>query len=194
MRRGLNQTFERRHGRARGGQHRHGLLHIQIGGQAVGEAVLRDGQGFFLRLDVLIGDGQPCLIAAQVNVIARHFAEQCDQDIALAEFRAGQLRLGRFHGATLAAEHVNFPRCIETGMIEVVLIRRWQVHRQCQAPADSGLAPDARSSRRRRPPWAKDRRRHRRYCARASRTRDWAMRKSRFDCTARAINESNSAS
>jgi hypothetical protein len=49
MRRGLDQTFKRRNCRACRGQHSQCLSHIQIGGDAVGETVLRDGEGFFLR-------------------------------------------------------------------------------------------------------------------------------------------------
>jgi hypothetical protein len=120
MRRGLNCAFQRRHFRARGRQHGFRLLHIQVGGEAVGEAVLRDGQGFFLRFDVLVGDGQPFLVAAQVNVIACDLTEQRHQNITLAKFGRGQLRLGRFDRAAFAAEHVNFPRRIETRLIEIV--------------------------------------------------------------------------
>ncbi len=149
-------------------------------GQAVGETVLRDGQRFFLRVDVLAGDGQPCLIAAQVNIIARDFAEQRDQNIALAKFGGGQLRLGRFDRAAFAAEHVNFPRRIEARLIDIVFKRRLtEAPETNRARAGFGFDAAAHKSRRR-PPSATGRRRRRRI-ARALRApatgrcadRDW---------------------
>ena len=77
----------------------------------------------FLRFDILVGDGQPSLVAAQVNVIARHFAEKCDQDIAPAKFSGRHLRFGRFHRAAFAAEYVNFPCRVEAGLIDVAIKR-----------------------------------------------------------------------
>ena len=76
------------------------------------------------------------LITARFDVIARDFAEQRDQDVALAELRGGDLRLGRLHGAAFAAEHVNLPRGVETGLIEIVFKR--DARRQMVAEPSTG--------------------------------------------------------
>ena len=116
------RRFEGGNDRARGGKNRAGLLHVEVAGQAVGETVLYNRQRLLLRVYVVAGNFQSPLITARFDIVARDFAEQRDEHIAFAELRGGDLRLGRFRRAACAAEHVNFPRGIETRLIHIIFI------------------------------------------------------------------------
>ena len=148
----------------------------------------------FLRRDVFAGNRQSALITAHVNVIARHVAEQRDQGGAPAEFRGGDLVPGRFRRAAFAAEHVNFPRGVEAGLINIIFKRHTRRNRQRTehrlVMAGSGSRVGTGSVNRS----AKGSRR-RCHIARALPAPAPArFCKSRLDCTARSISESSSGS
>ena len=111
-------------------QQRGGLLYIEIAGESVLEPVLRKGQSLFLRFEVVGRNFQPALAAAQLNVIARHLAQQCYQHITPAEFRGRNFGLSGLDRPAIAAEHINFPRGIESCLIDIVFEGNTRGHRE----------------------------------------------------------------
>ena len=95
-------------------QQRGGLLHIEVAGQSVLEPILREGQGFRLGLEILIGNLQLPLVAADLNVVARHLAQQRHQHISPAEFGGGDFSLAGLDTTTRSSEHIDFPGGIES--------------------------------------------------------------------------------
>ena len=97
----LERRFQCGHAGASGGENGAGLLHVEVAGQAVRETVLSNRQRLFLGADVVMGNFQPPLITARFDIVARDFAEQRDEDVALPEFSGGDLRLGRLQARRL---------------------------------------------------------------------------------------------
>ena len=99
-------------------------MNIEIAAQSVFETVAGQVQNFLLDLDVLTRDGEALLVAARADVIPRDFRQQRDQHVALAVFRSANFSIGGFHRPPGAAENVEFPGGIETGVVKIVIQSR----------------------------------------------------------------------
>ncbi len=94
-----------------------GLLDRQIVAQACLKTPGGQLVGVFLGLDVGSGRSQTGLGGAGIDVVGGHFAEQTDQHIAQVFPAGGEIGTGRFHRAADAAENVQLPAGIETGVV-----------------------------------------------------------------------------
>jgi len=101
-----------------------GAQHVEAGGQAGVE--LRLGQREPIALDgqILLRHRQLPLGAAQLDVVARHFGEQGQGDIAAILHRRLIGSLGGFDGAALATEEVDFPGGIEAYLVKIAALAR----------------------------------------------------------------------
>jgi hypothetical protein len=70
--------------------------------------------------------------APQFDVVACHLSQQAHHRIVASLDRSLPVSCGRLKRATLTAEEVDFPRGVETGLIDAVLER--EVRRQRQRP------------------------------------------------------------
>lgn len=84
-------------------------------------AATREIQNVVLHPDVLPSDSETLLESARLDVIACDFCEQRNQHVAPSVFRGTEFRVGGFNGAACAAENVEFPRCIETCVVKIVV-------------------------------------------------------------------------
>ena len=115
----LNGTLQGRNGGLGGGEKRGSLRDIEVAGEALVVALAGEVEGVLLGGDVLFGDGETLLGGAGLDVAAGDLAEEGDEDVAPAEFGGGELGVGGFDVAAVAAEDVDFPGSIEARLVEV---------------------------------------------------------------------------
>ena len=88
-------------------------LRVEAGGDALPLPLLRDFLDIASDRQILVGDGDLRLRAAQLNVIAREFGQRRDQRVAAHLGRLIDLRVGGFDRAPHMAPKVELPRRVE---------------------------------------------------------------------------------
>ncbi|MNM73513.1 hypothetical protein D3C81_852410 [compost metagenome] len=86
-----------------------GFGDIQVGGDTVGQAQLREFQAVAGDVEVLLGDGSGTLHTAQLNVVLGGFGEHRQQHAASVVFRDFQGRISGFGFSAHTAPEIQFP-------------------------------------------------------------------------------------
>ncbi len=95
------------------------VRHVEVGDHAARRALLRELQALLRALEVVAGDLQFGLRAAQLDVVARHFREAAQQGAAPGLGRGFHRGLRGLHVAADLAPQVDFPGGIEPVLIDV---------------------------------------------------------------------------
>ena len=103
------------------GEKRGRLLNVEVAGEPFFKTLLGQRESLFLRTDVFHGDVEPILQGARVNIRAGDFRQQRHERVPVTKLRGVHISPTGLAGAPRAAEHVNLPRSIESGLIDVIL-------------------------------------------------------------------------
>jgi hypothetical protein len=93
-----------------------GALRHELTGEAGVKPCPCQRQGLLLRVNILLGDGEPLLKAAHLDIIAGDFGEQGDEGIAQAFLGCGNAGVCSLDGPPYTAEEVDLPTGIEAGL------------------------------------------------------------------------------
>lgn len=96
-----------------------GLIDIQLRGQSGLVPPAGNVVGFTLCGQVVFGNFKAGLVAAHIDIVKRHFRAQTDQNVAQIFLRRLHGRLGRFDGAPLFAENIDFPTGIQAITVQL---------------------------------------------------------------------------
>jgi hypothetical protein len=122
-----------------------GFGDVQVGGDTVGQAQLREFQAVAGDVEVLLGDGSGALHTAQLNVVLGGLGEHRQQHAAPVVFRDFQGGVGGFGFATYTAPEIQFPgrgeACVPQVVRRVTVVSR----RIVQAFAAVAFTPVAAS-------------------------------------------------
>ena len=103
---------------------RRGILHIKAGDDTSLLPILRDVENIALGLDVVTGDLDLPLDAAQLHVVARHFGERRDERATPLVRRGIDVGIGGFDLAPHMPPDIELPRGVETLLPKVEGLER----------------------------------------------------------------------
>ena len=103
--------LQRRQARLDGRHLRRSFGNVEVSGNAVGQAQLRELQTVARDVEVLLSDRAGALHAAQLNVVLSGFGQHRQQHAATIIFGDFEGRVGRLGFAAHAAPEIQFPRC-----------------------------------------------------------------------------------
>src|SRR5262245_6263826 len=98
------------------------LRGVQLGATAGVQARGGEVQRFLLVLDVATCDVELSLLAAQLEIRTGDFRDDGDLRVMQTGFRRAQIGVLRFDVATDAAEEVELPHGVETGVVVLQLL------------------------------------------------------------------------
>ena len=104
-----DRRLERSDRGERGAELRLRARDVEVSAAAGGALGLRQLQHLLLVLDVGAGDGELCLLAAQLEVVARHLGDHRDLCVVQVGHFALQLGIARLDVASDTAEEVQLP-------------------------------------------------------------------------------------
>ncbi len=96
-----------------------GIGDVQVRGEAAAVARLRQFQAFLGGVDVVDGNGELGLDAAQLHIVAGHFRQDRQQRIAPRVLRGFDGGVGAFNLAAHAAPEIQLPRRVEAILPEI---------------------------------------------------------------------------
>ena len=82
-----------------------------------------DLSGVFLGFQIVLCDHNLLLVTAELDVIECHFSDDADLHVADIFDCGLDIGIGRFHVAAQAAEQVEFPHGVQTGLIKILFGR-----------------------------------------------------------------------
>ena len=121
------------------------LLDIEPGREPRSCAPLRDVEHAALRFEILLGEREPRLRGAHVDIAQRDVAEQCHEHVAKVRFAGAELRIGGFERAALAAEQIELPARIQARAVDLVSAARQADVGIADAGLGAGAIPAGRS-------------------------------------------------
>jgi hypothetical protein len=86
-----------------------GLGHVQLAAEPDGKACGGELYRLLLRTDVIPRHVQAPLEAADIDIVARHLSQQCDQHITAIVLGCRQVGAGCFHRPADAPAQIQFP-------------------------------------------------------------------------------------